>query len=100
VLRALGVPGADFRIGLAAHDLAAALGAPEVVLSWAQRDEGAPVIPSRFVLRVQAMLGELAEPTASRGGALAREIDDARGRNPRPEPADAEPAPQRELTYR
>ncbi|WP_343612804.1 double-strand break repair protein AddB [Novosphingobium sp.] len=58
VLRQLGVPGADFRIGLAAHDLAACLGAPEVVLSWARRDEGAPVIPSRFVLRVTAMLGE------------------------------------------
>ena len=28
VLRALGVPGADFRIGLSAHDLAGALGAP------------------------------------------------------------------------
>src|SRR5690606_18325976 len=38
VLRALGVPGADFRIGLAAHDLAGALGAPEVVLSRARRD--------------------------------------------------------------
>ena len=35
VLRALGVPGGDFRIGLAAHDLAGALGAPEVVLSRA-----------------------------------------------------------------
>jgi ATP-dependent helicase/nuclease subunit B len=58
VLRQLGVAGADFRIGLAAHDLAACLGAPEVVLSWARRDEGAPVIPSRFVLRVMAMLGE------------------------------------------
>jgi ATP-dependent helicase/nuclease subunit B len=57
VLRQLGVPGADFRIGLAAHDLAGALGAPEVVLSWARRDEGGPVIPSRFVLRVAAMLG-------------------------------------------
>ncbi|MFM2302332.1 MAG: double-strand break repair protein AddB, partial [Pseudomonadota bacterium] len=60
VLRALGVPGGEFRIGLAAHDLAGALGARDVVLSWAQRDEGAPVIPSRFVLRVKAMLGELA----------------------------------------
>lgn len=29
LLRALGVPGADFRIGLAAHDLAGALGAPK-----------------------------------------------------------------------
>ena len=61
LLRALGVPGADFRIGLSAHDLAAALGAPEVVLSWARRDEGSPVIPSRFVLRVKAMLGDAAD---------------------------------------
>jgi ATP-dependent helicase/nuclease subunit B len=58
VLRALGVPGAEFRIGLAAHDLAAALGAPEVVLSWSQRAEGAPALPSRFVLRIKAMLGD------------------------------------------
>ena len=89
VLRALGVPGADFRIGLSAHDLAAALGAPEVVLSWAQRDEGAPVIPSRFVLRVKAMLGDLEkshqEAEAIR---LARQIDDAppAPRYPRPQP--------------
>jgi ATP-dependent helicase/nuclease subunit B len=58
VLRALGIPGADFRIGLAAHDLAAALGAPEVVLSYAARDASGPAIPSRFVLRLRAMLGE------------------------------------------
>ncbi|MBS0253798.1 MAG: double-strand break repair protein AddB [Proteobacteria bacterium] len=58
VLRHLGVPTGEFRIGLAAHDLAGALGAPQVVLSWARRDAAGPVIPSRFVLRVQAMLGE------------------------------------------
>ncbi|WP_324260785.1 PD-(D/E)XK nuclease family protein [Altererythrobacter sp. H2] len=58
VLRALGVPGADFRIGLSAHDLAAMLGAPEVVLTRAQRDESGPTIPSRFLLRVRALLGE------------------------------------------
>jgi ATP-dependent helicase/nuclease subunit B len=89
MLRALGVPGADFRIGLAAHDLAAALGAPEVVLSWALRDEGGPVIPSRFVLRVKAMLGDQAarhfENEAPR---LARRIDDAPSvpAHPRPRP--------------
>lgn len=58
VLRALGIPGADFRIGLAAHDLAAMLGAPEVVLSYAERDAAGPAIPSRFLLRIRAMLGE------------------------------------------
>jgi ATP-dependent helicase/nuclease subunit B len=78
LLRALGVPGADFRIGLSAHDLAAALGAPEVVLSWARRDESSPVIPSRFVLRVKAMLGEAVEAmNETEAGRLARLIDEA-----------------------
>lgn len=89
VLRALGVPGADFRIGLAAHDLAGALGAPEVVLSYARRDEGGPVIPSRFVLRVQALLGELLEAhRETRAVELARALDDARPAPlyPRPQP--------------
>lgn len=91
VLRALGVPAGEFRIGLAAHDLAGALGAPEVVLSWSQRNEGGPVIPSRFVLRVEAMLGELAKDhRESEALELARTIDHAvpapRYPQPKPEP--------------
>jgi len=58
ILRALGVPGAEFRIGLAAHDLAGAMGAPEVVLSRATRDAEGPTLPSRFLLRVEALLGD------------------------------------------
>jgi ATP-dependent helicase/nuclease subunit B len=96
VLRALGVPGADFRIGLAAHDLAAALGAPEVVLSYAQRDESGPAIPSRFVLRIKAILGELAERhEETEAVRLARLIDDdpapaVRYPRPRPMPSPAQ----------
>jgi ATP-dependent helicase/nuclease subunit B len=89
VLRALGVPGADFRIGLAAHDLAAALGAPEVVLSRARRDESGPAIASRFLLRVQALLGELADAhREERAPAFAAAIDLAPSARayPRPEP--------------
>ncbi|MGE3692887.1 MAG: PD-(D/E)XK nuclease family protein [Novosphingobium sp.] len=89
LLRVLGVPGADFRIGLAAHDLAGALGAPEVVLSWARRDEGGPVIPSRFVLRIKAMLGRHADELEEKATPqLARLIDDAplAERYPRPRP--------------
>ena len=87
VLRALGVPGGEFRIGLAAHDLAGALGAPEVVLSWAQRDEAGPVIPSRFVLRVEAMLGDLGDSHRETNAvALAREIDRAAKAPPYPQP--------------
>ncbi|WP_374413891.1 PD-(D/E)XK nuclease family protein [Novosphingobium colocasiae] len=92
VLRALGVPGGDFRIGLAAHDLAGALGAPEVVLSYAQRDEGAPVNPSRFVMRVRAMLGDQIdrhlETEAPRLAALLRSAPQAPAyRRPQPRPS-------------
>ncbi|AZI34856.1 double-strand break repair protein AddB [Caenibius tardaugens NBRC 16725] len=90
VLRALGVPGADFRIGLAAHDLAGALGAPAVVLSRAQRDGQGPAIPSRFLLRVRALLGEdlLAAHQEQGMVALARALDhaDPAPRYERPEP--------------
>ncbi len=96
VLRALGVPGADFRIGLSAHDLAAALGAPEVVLSHARRDVAGPVIPSRFVLRVRALAGrDAAEETAA--VALARSIDAAEPAKPYPRPQPRPTAAQRDV---
>jgi ATP-dependent helicase/nuclease subunit B len=95
ILRALGVPGADFRIGLAAHDLAGALGAPEVVLSRAQRDVSGPVIASRFWLRVQALLGQdLLKRYVDDGPVLlARAVDKGRPVPPHPRP-DPKPSPQ------
>jgi ATP-dependent helicase/nuclease subunit B len=96
VLRALGIPGADFRIGLAAHDLAAALGAPEVVLSYAARDAAGPVIPSRFVLRLRAMLGEqvrMEEDTVR----FARALDRAPAATPYPRPMPMPSAEQRRV---
>ena len=61
ILRALGTPASEFRIGLAAHDLASLLGAPEVVLTRALRDVDGPTIPSRFLLRIEALLGDRAD---------------------------------------
>lgn len=91
VLRALGVPGAEFRIGLAAHDLAGALGAPEVVLSRAQRNAEGPTLPSRFLLRVEALLGELAgETREKRMEALQAQLD----RAPKPAPPYPRPKPR------
>ncbi|WP_422051156.1 double-strand break repair protein AddB [Sphingomonas leidyi] len=55
----LGLPGLERRIGLAAHDLAGALGAPEVLLTRARRDATAPTIASRFWLRLEALAGGL-----------------------------------------
>ena len=98
VLRALGVPGADFRIGLSAHDLAGALGAPDVVLSRAARDEGGPAIPSRFLLRVQALLGELApRHEEGRAIALARALGRAPQAAPYPRPRPEPTAEQRDV---
>ncbi|MXO60084.1 double-strand break repair protein AddB [Altererythrobacter salegens] len=79
LLRVLGVPGPDFRIGLSAHDLAGMLGAPEVVLSRSARDVQGPTIPSRFLLRVKALLGQRMAGEASDEAllALARALDDA-----------------------
>ena len=97
VLRALGIPGADFRIGLAAHDLAAALGAPEVVLSHAARDAAGPVIPSRFLLRIRAMLGrELERETGA--VRIARLVDAAPPVAPYPQPAPMPSAEQRRVS--
>ena len=89
VLRALGVPGADFRIGLSAHDLAGLLGAPEVVLIRSERDVQGPAIPSRFLLRVKALLGrDLGKGHEDRATVdLARALDDG-------EPAPLYPQPE------
>lgn len=93
MLRELGVPASDFRIGLAAHDLAGAMGAPEVVLTRALRDADGPTIPSRFLSRVGALLGE-EELDACRNNqagqwaaALDREVERAPDYpRPRPDP--------------
>ncbi|MCM8556880.1 double-strand break repair protein AddB [Sphingomicrobium sediminis] len=53
--RILGLPGLDYRIGLAGHDFMSTLGAPEVLLTRAVRDRSAPTIASRFLLRLEAM---------------------------------------------
>ena len=57
IRRALGLPGLERRIGLAAHDFVSALGARQVLLTRARRDDRAPTIASRFLLRLEAMTG-------------------------------------------
>ncbi|MDE2445558.1 MAG: double-strand break repair protein AddB [Alphaproteobacteria bacterium] len=43
-------------IGLSAHDFTQGLGAKSVYLTYAKRIETAPVVPSRWILRLQAVL--------------------------------------------
>jgi ATP-dependent helicase/nuclease subunit B len=51
-----GIPLPERAIGIAAHDFAQALGAPEVALTRAARRDGAPTVPSRWLLRLDAVL--------------------------------------------
>ncbi|MEO3435054.1 double-strand break repair protein AddB [Inquilinus sp. CAU 1745] len=66
--QAFGLPSPERRIGLAAHDFAQLLAGPEVVLSRAARVEGAPTVPSRWLLRLDTVLARvgarLEEPPA------------------------------------
>ncbi|MBK1670704.1 double-strand break repair protein AddB [Rhodovibrio sodomensis] len=50
-----GLPAVERRIGLMAHDFAQAFAAPEVVLTRATRIEGTPTVPSRWLLRLEAL---------------------------------------------
>ncbi len=51
-----GLPQPERRIGLAAHDFCQAVAAPRVVLTRAEKAEGAPTVPSRWLLRLEALL--------------------------------------------
>jgi ATP-dependent helicase/nuclease subunit B len=53
----VGLPSPETEIGLAAHDfLAAAVSAPEVILSCPDRRDGAPAVPARWLTRLDALL--------------------------------------------
>jgi ATP-dependent helicase/nuclease subunit B len=54
--QALGLPAPEERIGTAALDFAAQLGAERVVLTRAAKVDGAPTVPSRWLLRLQALV--------------------------------------------
>jgi ATP-dependent helicase/nuclease subunit B len=57
----LGLPQPERRIGLSAHDFASALAAERVLLTRAEREGGAPTIPSRWLARLDALFGYEAE---------------------------------------
>jgi len=89
----LGMPTLEFRIGLAAHDFASALGAPEVLITRARRDSKSPTVASRFLLRLNAMTGGL--PRDVRLERLTRMLDEPGPPQPVDRPAPSPPAEQR-----
>jgi ATP-dependent helicase/nuclease subunit B len=56
---ALGLPSPEEKIGYAAHDFTSFLGAERVYLTRAQKIDGVPTVPSRWLMRLQALLSGL-----------------------------------------
>ncbi len=59
--KALGLSAPEERIGHAAHDFMTGLGAPRVVLTRAEKVDGAPTVPSRWLMRIKALLDALGQ---------------------------------------
>jgi len=87
------MPTLEFRIGLAAHDFASALGAPEVLITRAKRDSRSPTVASRFLLRLDAITGGLPRDRVLER--LTRALDDPGTYLPSERPAPSPPAEQR-----
>jgi ATP-dependent helicase/nuclease subunit B len=95
---ALGLPSPEEKIGQSAHDFATLLAAPQVILTRAEKKDGVPTVPSRWLLRLKALLAGMgvAEALAPKEPwlAWARRRDDiapvARLAAPEPRPARAQ----------
>jgi len=78
-------------VGIAAHDFAQAFGAPEVVLTRATRQEGVPTVPSRWLLRLDAVLHAAGLDGALRPDEtvqfVAEQLDEPERYRPLPPPA-------------
>lgn len=85
----LGLPGLERRIGLSAHDFAAALGAKQVLVTRARRDARAPAVASRFWLRLEAMTGGMTRSPLHRRWAQA--LDRPAEHRPAEQPAPSPP---------
>jgi ATP-dependent helicase/nuclease subunit B len=89
----LGMATLEFRIGLAAHDFASALGAPEVLITRARRDSRSPTVASRFLLRLEAISGGLPRDLVLER--ITRALDDPGPPEPVEQPGPCPPAEQR-----
>ena len=97
----LGLPSPEQEIGYAAHDFTSLLGASRVYIVRAEKIDGVPTVPSRWLMRVQALLAGLGISDALQPDhpwlGWARMRDEA---PPRPRARAPEPRPPLELRPR
>ena len=60
--QSFGLQQPEREIGLTAHDFVQALGHREVVVTWSKRAAGQPLLASRWILRLRAVLDVLGHP--------------------------------------
>lgn len=60
----LGLPAPEETIGRSAHDFTSLFGASEVVLTRARKNDGVPAVPSRWLMRILALLNGAGLPDA------------------------------------
>ncbi len=97
-----GLPAPERRIGLAAHDFTQALAGAEVLLTRAGRVDGTPQMPSRWLLRLDAVLtaaGLELDQAADRWRHWAAAIDRPAAVTPARPPAPTPPAGARPDRY-
>jgi ATP-dependent helicase/nuclease subunit B len=91
----LGLNLPELRVGLSAHDFAQGLGTPEVILTRALKQAGAPTVSSRFIQRLAAVAGERRWKEALTRGAIytnyARALDHPAKVSPAPRPQPTPP---------
>jgi ATP-dependent helicase/nuclease subunit B len=88
-----GLPSSERRIGLSAHDFVELAAARHVVLTRAERVEGTPTVASRWLLRLDVVLGEENAQALRARGADLRAWVDALDRSDGPVRPTAPPAP-------
>lgn len=90
-------------IGLTAHDLVAALGHPRVHLTWAKRAGREPLVPSRWIQRLRAIMKgfgiELENQADATHVAIARHIDDVPDFKPHVKPQPKPPVADRPTRF-
>jgi ATP-dependent helicase/nuclease subunit B len=95
----LELPSPEEAIGYSAHDFTTLLGAPTVYLTRAEKIDGVPTVPSRWLMRLEALLGGLGLGDALQPGqpwlGWARLRDTARQRQRAQAPAPRPPLDRR-----
>jgi ATP-dependent helicase/nuclease subunit B len=90
-----GLSSPERRIGQSAHDFTQALGTSEVILTRALKIDGTPTVPSRWLLRLEALLGVL--PQGKPWGVWQKNITSIETPMPIPPPEPRPPVGARPL---